>query len=47
MKPRSKHRSVSDDEKTLFRKSVAQANPRAVIKPKPKKTAPKSKPPGA
>lgn len=39
-------RRVSEDEKTLFRKSVAQANPRAVIKPRPKKAAPKPKPIG-
>jgi len=34
-----KRRSVSEDEKALFRKSVAQANPRAVLKSKPKKAA--------
>jgi DNA-nicking Smr family endonuclease len=39
----TKHRSVSEDEKILFRKSVAAANPRAVIKPITKKAAPKSK----
>jgi len=40
VKPRPmKHRHASEDEKTLFRKSVAQANPRAVLKPKTKKTA--------
>jgi len=35
-----KRRHVSEDEKTLFRKSVAEANPRAVLKAKPKKPAP-------
>jgi DNA-nicking Smr family endonuclease len=39
----AKHRSVSEDEKILFRKSVAAANPRAVIKAKSRKAEPKSK----
>jgi len=41
-----KPRRASEDEKALFRKSVAQSNPRAVLKPKSKKVAPKSKPSG-
>ena len=41
------HRDVSEEEKTLFRKSVAHANPRAVVKSKTKKAAAaKPKPPG-
>ena len=39
-------RRTSDEEKILFRKSVAQASPRAVIKPKAKKTAARSGLPG-
>jgi DNA-nicking Smr family endonuclease len=39
-------RRASEEEKSLFRKSVAQASPRAVIKPKAKKSAARAKPPG-
>jgi DNA-nicking Smr family endonuclease len=38
-----KHRHVSEDEKILFRKSVAEANPRAVLKAKVKKAVAKPK----
>ena len=41
-----KRRVTSEDEKTLFRKSVERANPRVVAKPKPAKSAAKAMPPG-
>lgn len=39
-------RRTSEEEKTLFRKSVAQASPQAVIKPRAKKSAAKAAAPG-
>ena len=39
MKRPTKHRPVSEDEKILFRKRVAAANLRAVVKPKTQKAA--------
>jgi DNA-nicking Smr family endonuclease len=41
-----KRRVTSEDEKTLFRKSVAEASPQAVIKEKPKKSAARTTSPG-
>jgi DNA-nicking Smr family endonuclease len=39
-------RRASDEEKTLFRKSVASASPQAAVKPRPKKSAAGARPPG-
>ena len=39
-------RRASDEEKTLFRKTVAEASPQAVIKPRPRKSTAKAAPPG-
>ena len=41
-----KRRITSEDEKTLFRKSVERANPRVLTKPKPEKSPAKAAPPG-
>lgn len=39
-------RRASDEEKTLFRKTVAEASPQAVIQPRPRKSTAKAAPPG-
>jgi DNA-nicking Smr family endonuclease len=39
-------RRASEEEKKLFRKTVAQASPQAVVKPRAKKSAAKAVPPG-